>query len=224
MTPARVPLPRPRPAVALARFAIAALIFALLAADLRLQGPITSADAAVSLWLHQQNHPALTAFMVGVSRLHGTLAILGMVAIAAAFLARMQLYEWLLPLLLSVPGGMLLNEAIKHWFQRARPVFEGRLVDLASFSFPSGHAAGATVWWGFVLILWLAWRKEPLDRSAGCVLATGMVLLVAVSRVYLGAHHGSDVLAAIAEGCAWLALCFGVASQGRIRFHRRIRP
>jgi membrane-associated phospholipid phosphatase len=205
----RVAVPHPRSTRALAGFVLALLAFGILATDLRLHGPITSADAGVGLWLHQQSHPMLTDFMRNVSSLHGTPAIVAMVAVAALYLARMELRDWLLPLFVAVPGGMLLNEGIKNLFQRARPAFDGRVVDLASYAFPSGHTAGATVWWGFLLIFWLAWQRDPTRRAVGWAIAASMVLLVAFSRMVLGAHHLSDVLAAIAEGCAWLALCFG---------------
>jgi membrane-associated phospholipid phosphatase len=205
----RVAVPHPRSTSALAVFVLALLAFGILAADLRLHGPITSADAGVGLWLHQQSHPVLTDFMRGVSSLYDTPTLVAMVAVAAMYLARMELRDWLLPLFVAVPGGMLLNAGVKHLFQRARPVLDGRVFDLASYAFPSGHTARATVWWGFLLIFWLAWQRDPTRRAAGWVIAAGMVLLAAFSRVYLGAHHLSDVLAAIAEGCAWLALCFG---------------
>ena len=122
-----------------------------------------------------------------------------------------------LALLFSVPGGMLLNVALKHVFQRARPVFEDPLVTLATYSFPSGHTMAATCFYGllasYLVIARPVWSVR-LGTVAACVV---MVLLVAFSRVYLGAHYVSDVLAAMAESVAWLAVCITAISTLRRR-------
>lgn len=195
-----------------ARAALALLVlgcgaFAALAADLLLQGPVTAADAGVSRWLYHNAGAAFTALMVAISAAHGTWPLLAMSAAAAVALSWRRQGAWAAALVLCVPGGMLLNYAVKHAFQRARPAIDGA-AELASYSFPSGHAAGATVWWGFVLVWWFAHHSEAGTRVAGAALAVAMVLLTALSRVYLGVHYLSDVLAAIGEGVAWLALCF----------------
>lgn len=206
-----------RPPVAQARIALAVLVlgcgaFAALAADLLLQGPVTAADAAVGAWLQALAGPTLTALMRWVSDVHSTRALLVMAAVAAVMLAWRRQPSWVVALVLCVPGGMLLNWAVKHAFQRARPGLDGA-VQIASYSFPSGHTAGATVWWGFLLVWVMAQREDAAARAAATAVAVSMVLLTALSRVYLGAHYLSDVLAAMGEGAAWLALCFIVLAR-----------
>jgi len=110
-------------------------------------------------------------------------------------------------------GGLLLNVLVKHTFQRARPVWDDALLTLHTYSFPSGHTAGATVWWGFFTVLVFTHRPTWQRRAATVFLAIGMVSLTALSRVYLGVHYLSDVLAAVAEGCAWLVLCFMASAR-----------
>lgn len=195
-----------------ARAALALLVlgsgaFAALAADLLLQGPVTAADAAISQWLYRNAGTAFTALMVGITAMHGTWPLLAMSAAAALALWWRRRPAWAAALVLCVPGGMLLNFAVKQAFQRARPALDGA-ADIASYSFPSGHTAGATVWWGFLLVWWFAHHGGAGMRFAGAAVAVAMVLLTALSRVYLGVHYLSDVLAAIGEGAAWLALCF----------------
>ena len=114
-------------------------------------------------------------------------------------------------LVLAVPGGLVLNALLKLAFERARPALDHPLVHLTTFSFPSGHATGATVWWGFVLVLWCSSRPGAAARIAGTIAVVAVVLLTALSRVYLGAHYPSDVLAGIAEGTLWLLVCFSGA-------------
>lgn len=186
--------------------------FAALAADLLLQGPVTAADAGVSRWLYRNAGAAFTALMAAFSAVHGTWPLLAMSAAAVLALWWRRQRAWAAALVLCVPGGMLLNYAVKHAFQRARPAFDGAAA-IASYSFPSGHAAGATLWWGFMLVWLFAHRADGRTRIAGATLAAAMVLLTALSRVYLGAHYLSDVLAAIGEAAAWLALCFMVLGR-----------
>ena len=101
-------------------------------------------------------------------------------------------------------------------FRRARPHFDHPLLTLETYSFPSGHTASATVLYGFVLCFFAAHaasRGRVALATAGALTA---VALVGLSRMYLGVHYLSDVLAAAAEGCMWLALCMtGLAAWRR---------
>jgi undecaprenyl-diphosphatase len=121
------------------------------------------------------------------------------------FLIRKRERFWLLALTVAVPGGMLLNVALKHAFQRARPVFEEPLLSLGTYSFPSGHAAGSTVFYGILAAYLICnlrlWRWRLLIAMSSVVL----VSLVALSRMYLGVHYLSDVVAGIVESIGWLA-------------------
>ena len=178
---------------------------------------ITVLDLHVAQWLHVHAFEPLTGFMLGVSALHGVAGMCALTALLALFFWRARARYWLLALLVSVPGGMLLNVLLKSVFQRARPVFEQALVNLATYSFPSGHTAAATLFYGvlgsYLVMTRTGWRLR-LAIVAGCTL---MVALVAFSRVYLGAHYVSDVLAAMAESVAWLAVCITAVSTLRRR-------
>jgi membrane-associated phospholipid phosphatase len=204
---------RPHPPLLSARrgillLALALALFATLAADLVHQGAITQADAAVSHWVRAHSHAGLTQLMIAVTHLHSNPGI-GLVAVtAAAVLVCRGQSAWLPLLAATVGGGLLLNAMVKLVFQRARPMWDDALMTLHTFSFPSGHTAGATVLWGFFTVLVLAHRPAWRWKAATFALAAGMVSLTALSRVYLGVHYPSDVLAAAAEGCAWLVVCF----------------
>lgn len=195
-----------------------ALLFVLLAADLVLHGPITRLDAPVSTWFSAHLRPSLTTTMIAVSAVHSTRGICALAALLGIGLVALGQRHWLPVLLLGVPGGLVLNAVVKLAFERARPTFDHPLVHLSTFSFPSGHAAGATVLWGLVLVLWWACERRALARAVGALFVAAIVLLTALSRVYLGAHYPSDVLAGIAEGTLWLAACFqGLRALSRRR-------
>ena len=108
---------------------------------------------------------------------------------------------------LAVVGGLALNIMLKHAYERARPHFDDPWVTLSSFSFPSGHTAGATAFYGVLAAFLVSRFYDPRKRIAVIAGAILAVVLVAFSRMYLGAHYLSDVVAAMASTTAWLALC-----------------
>jgi membrane-associated phospholipid phosphatase len=181
--------------------------FAAFAADLLLHGPLTSLDPSISTWFHQHARPALTIAMRAVTGLHATAVVLALAAVAATVLVLRGERAWVALLAACVPGGLMLNVLVKNIFQRPRPVFDHPLVTLPTYSFPSGHTCAATVAWGFALLWLFAHRRDARARRLGSILALVMVAFTALSRVYLGAHYVTDVLAASAEGTAWLGLC-----------------
>jgi len=109
--------------------------------------------------------------------------------------------------MLTIPVGMMLNGMLKYVFHRSRPAWDDPILMIGSFGFPSGHAMSATLLYGFLAAFGVrkvqAWRWRVL-----AVLAAGLlVVLIGFSRLYLGVHYLSDVLAGMAAGSAWLALC-----------------
>ena len=208
--------------VGLVLMALAALVFGDIAADVMERDDITALDHRLAHWFHQHKHSAWTPFMLFITHWHQQAGIVLMAALFAFYLYRRHDHYWLVTVLLAVPGGMLLNVLLKYSFQRARPVFEEPLVTLATYSFPSGHASGATVFYG-VLAVWFVCTQSGWGRRSALVLgAVLMVALVALSRVYLGAHYLSDVLAAMAFGCGWLTVC--VTGMSTLRRSRAAAP
>ena len=171
-------------------------------------GPVRAMDARLATWLQAgMTSQAFAQFMEWLSLLHGTAGILAMTALAAAALWRIGEREWSLVLGVTVPGGLLLNVAAKHAVHRARPDWGHALEALESFSFPSGHTAGAAVFYG-VAAAWL-WPRlgSAWARTALLFAALGMVLLVATSRVARGMHFPSDCFGAMLEISVWLTVC-----------------
>ena len=201
----------------LALLLVSGAIFGDLAEDVMGKEEITVLDLQVAHWFHAHAFEPLTSFMLGVSLVHTGYGMAVLVAALGWYFWRVKARYWLLALLVAVPTGALLNVALKYYFQRARPAFDEPLVTLMTYSFPSGHTSAATVFYGllasYLVIARPHWRVR-LGTAAGCSL---MVLLVALSRVYLGAHYLSDVLAAMAESVAWLAVCITAISTLRRR-------
>ena len=175
-------------------------------------------DLPLSAWFHVHSDPIVTQFMLLVSLLHSTAGVLLMSAVLGAVLYFTGRSRWLLALLLSVPPGMLLNVAVKNLVQRARPNFDDPLLTLSTYSFPSGHTAGAALFYGFLSALVFSLPGARRWRAATVTVGVVMVLLVGLSRVYLGAHYFTDVVGAIILAALWLGLClWGVRALSRRR-------
>ena len=191
-------------------------LFGGIAEDVVSGDPLTLVDMDVAGWFHAHAVPAVTSAMLVITNMNGTVGISVAALVLAIFLARRRDGYWLLALVLAVPGGMLLNVLMKHAFARARPSFADPILTLETFSFPSGHAAAATLFYGFLAAFLVsettAWRSRVLVILSAFVL----IVLVAFSRVYLGVHYLSDVLAGMAEGVAWLAICLTAVNTLRV--------
>jgi undecaprenyl-diphosphatase len=111
-------------------------------------------------------------------------------------------------------GGAALNALVKAAVHRARPVLPEPVAHAGGLSFPSGHAQSVVVAFGLLLLLALPHLRGPW-RGAAIGLAAAMVLAIGVSRVALGVHFVSDVLAGYVLGAAWLAAMAAAFDQWR---------
>jgi undecaprenyl-diphosphatase len=195
----------------------AAWAFGAIAEDVVEGDTITVIDVQLAHWFHARATPGFTQIMLFVTHWNGLVGSSIMAALLALWFWRRRAHYWLIVTLIAVPGGMLLNVALKHAFRRVRPSFDDPLLSLVTYSFPSGHTAAATIFYG-LLACYLVRRVHTWGARALVVAgAVAMVALVALSRMYLGVHYLSDVLAAAAEGAAWLAICITAVST----LHRR---
>lgn len=199
----------------------ASWIFGSIAEDVFTADEITFVDLNIANWFHAHMSPGVTTFMMVISQLHGVFGITIMSVLAAILFIRGKEHYWFLALVVTVAGGMLVNTLIKTAFHRARPSFSDPILTLTSYSFPSGHTAGAMLFYGVLCAFAVSHVSTRAGRTAMIVFSLLMVGLVALSRLYLGAHYLSDVLAAAAESIAWLAL--SLTSISVLRRRRRMR-
>lgn len=174
-----------------------------------------SLDRALLAWLrpHPDTHDALGPAWVeeAVADLTalGGISVLALFAVAVMgflIIQRKHLSAAMLPFALA--GGVVLSESLKGLFERDRPPAEFAAVETINASFPSGHALLATVFYltvGVMLARTMA-RKRVKAYVIGAALL--LALLVGASRVYLGAHWATDVLAGWSLGAAWAMACW----------------
>lgn len=200
--------PRSRRQLAVWLFALfllltAVLVFFELAEDIWLDGTM-SWDTSLMLAVHSLSQPWLDTFFWLVTQTAGPLIVVPVMLAAVIFWRRGM--KWLSVLIFaSWIGSLLLNVVLKTIFARPRPDVFPPLVVEHSYSFPSGHTMSAIAFYG-LLSLYL-WERR---RRGWAVLAGLWVPLVALSRVYLGAHYPSDVLASLAIGTIWLVIVWMV--------------
>jgi membrane protein DedA with SNARE-associated domain/membrane-associated phospholipid phosphatase len=200
----------------------ASRIFGGIAEDVVTGEPLTAVDAQVADWFHSRATPIIIQVMLVISQLNGPSAITTYTVLAGWYLGVKRDWYWLTCLLVTIPTGMLLNVLMKYAFHRARPSFEHPILTIATYSFPSGHAAGSTLFYGTLAAILVAKIHRWQTRVNIVLIAIMIVLLVSFSRIYLGVHYLSDVLAGMVEGVAWLSLCLtGIHTYWQRRVARR---
>jgi undecaprenyl-diphosphatase len=176
-------------------------------AALAVINPLAGPDHEVAGWFHAH----LTHTFVSVLRAFtefGSSEWIGVVLfLLVVFFIWKRWWPSLVTLIVAVPGGMLLNELIKILVHRPRPFLAGWFVDWSGYSFTSGHTIGATLLYGQLALFILPAMKARHWRTLTVSSAALLIALVGFSRIALGAHFLSDVLAAIFFGIVWLAFC-----------------
>jgi undecaprenyl-diphosphatase len=148
----------------------------------------------------------------------GGVAVLTLIATACVvYLAMVRKRHAALFLLVAVGGGMALSSAFKATFDRARPDIVAHLSHVYTASFPSGHSMMAAVVYLTLGALLARMHQGRAVKAFFLAAAACITVLVGVSRVYLGVHWPTDVLAGWSAGAAWAIACWIVA----LKFQRR---
>lgn len=108
-------------------------------------------------------------------------------------------------------GASLMNHFFKNLFTRTRPEYIEHLVQESTYSFPSGHAMGMTIILGaLAFVIYRLVRTRMFFKHLAIFYCLATAIVVGLSRVYLGVHYPSDVLAGFSLGGAWVLLCISV--------------
>ncbi len=174
---------------------------------LAVANPFWSADHSIAAWFHERLTPVFVSVLRAFTEF-GSGEWIGIILFALVlFFAWKRWWPSLVTLIIAVPGGMLLNEWLKLVIHRHRPFVDGPFVDWSGYSFASGHTIAATLLYGQLLLFVLPVLKARHWRLLCIMSAISLVLLVGFSRIALGAHFLTDVLAAIIFGIIWLMVC-----------------
>lgn len=150
----------------------------------------------------------------------GSVWTIGALALAVgAALTRRRRFDLLACWLLGLAGGGLVCEVLKWAVGRSRPVFPNPVAAGRGPSFPSGHTFGAVVCFGLLAYLAVRTGRSRRTRAAVFGVAAALVTAVGLSRLALGVHYTTDVLAGYAAGVCWLSVWLGA-----VEATRRARP
>ena len=199
----------------------AVAVFAAIASAV-VEGLTQSFDEKVLRWLESQRTPLLDKVMLEITTLGSGVVLIMLVLVASVFLWQTQ-HKWSVYLLmLGVLGGKLFNSLLKEFFERPRPSIVQWVTETHSASFPSGHAMSAMVVYGSVAYLVARLDPRPALRRTTWILAVLVILAIGASRMYLGVHYPSDIIAGYLGGLAWLA--FVASTLTALQFFAKRRP
>lgn len=178
-------------------------------------------DMKYSQPIHQLRTPWLTDIMLVVTWMGDRNAYFIFGALLFGFFYfryRSLILPLQITLVLVLAGG--LSHWLKDWIDRPRPDAE-HLVEASTMSFPSGHAMSSIAFFGF--LIYLVWRLVSTKwlRWLLSIVLLLLILAIGFSRIYLGVHYPSDVLAGYAAGGACLAVFITAFTYVRYRYARK---
>ncbi len=179
--------------------------FAGIAEDVVHKDPLTVFDLSVLEWLRARRTPEMYSIARAISGFGSSymLALLGLSGVIVLVVKRqaVMLEGWVIALV----GGSVLNQALKRIIERPRPEHS---TIVASWSFPSGHAMEALIGYGMLVYVLIVLFPRVHARHAWVIgAAVLLVLAIGFTRLYLGVHYFSDVIAGYAAGAVWLSAC-----------------
>lgn len=186
--------------------AIATLIFFGWLSDEVLEGETRHFDEVTRDAVHQLASPLLTTIMRGLSFVGSTLALsIGTIVVVVRF----ALLKWgreARLFAITMVGAGLLNVTLKLTFKRPRPVPFFNLTAPETYSFPSGHSLTSACFFGALAAILTARVKSRRVRIIVWIACTLMFVLIGFSRIYLGVHHTTDVIAGFAAALIWILM------------------
>src|SRR5918996_209216 len=192
------------PAPALAAFVHSVLAFALLAQAYAAGSQMVELDTWLANALHANLVPSATTAFAAVTTLGSTLVLALLAATAAAYLLRRERGRDAALVVVAFVGAQLLTWILKATFERPRPSFGDPVATAGWFSFPSGHALSSIALYGALAYLLTGAVRSRRAQAAGFAGVALLVAAIGFSRLYLGVHYLTDVLAGYSAGLAWL--------------------
>jgi undecaprenyl-diphosphatase len=206
----------------LALVTLAAAGFALIARAV-VEGQTQQFDNAILRWMGTHGTPFLDVWTLELTALGARIVVYMVVLVASAFLWQSRHHYSAVMLWVAVIGAGLINSVLKISFNRPRPdVFPWRTQHVGLASFPSGHAMTSIVVYGTLAFLIARLAPTKWQRRLVWTVAMLVVVTVGLSRLYLGVHYPSDVLAGFIIGGAWAIIC--ALGMEAVRYFRTRRP
>ena len=174
-------------------------------------------DEAVRTWVRALRTPARTVVAMDLTALGSTAVVTLIATVCCVVFALLRDARALAHLAVASIGAGLWSQALKRFFERARPDDLPPLVQALGYSYPSGHTVTATALYLTFAVLMCRVLRRPHERAVIFAVAALVVAIVGATRIYLGVHHPSDVLGGAAVGAAWAFVLAGLIGYPRAR-------
>lgn len=186
-----------------------ALLFAAIALALfgRYAAALAGFDAGLAAGLHDQLPLPVLRTIAAVTHLDDKLFVGSIAAVVLLLLLLRRHWPLALAWTVALVGIVPINGSVKALFRRVRPLHDHGFIVEPGWSFPSGHAFAAMVFYG--MLAYVLMRLSPRYHRAIIAAAILLIGMVGISRILLQVHYFSDVLAGYTLGAAWLVLCIG---------------
>jgi len=190
--------------VGIIAIAASSLLFADIAKDTLFDKQLVSLDMAISQFFYSFRTPLLTQVMVFISFLGADFILVISTIIVILFSWRKHKHESVLFSIMLIFGAIL-NVFLKQVFQRPRPTIDP-LIDVSSYSFPSGHAMNSLVFYLTLAYFTYHFTRRIKYSFIAMCFSLVIIALIGLSRVYLGVHYPTDVAAGYVAGLLWFVL------------------
>ena len=185
------------------------------------ENEVTAFDHAIINEVQSWINEGRTKQMVFITDLASVTFLSIATAAITLFLIIRKRYGWALFFFLVNALGGLFNSTLKELFKRQRPDILP-LIEQSGYSFPSGHSMGSFIFYGTLSFMLFRLLKGKWEKTVGAVAAACMIILVGVTRIYLGVHYPSDVIGGFSIGAAWLFFCIMMFHFSEYRIKRRL--
>lgn len=159
-------------------------------------------DARIYEWISLSKNEILTIFMKGVTYLSSSIFIITLIVLLLIFLKEKRQK---IGIVLNLSGIVILNQILKRILKRPRPN-SSQLIPISGYSFPSGHAMVSVAFYGFLTILLVKQISSKKTKKYIKCFSILLIFLIGISRIYLGVHYFSDVLAGFLGATCYLIL------------------
>src|SRR5580692_10551538 len=185
--------------------ALSALLFFAWLAEEMMEGDTARFDSAITLAVHQHATPRLTTVMKALTMLGSSVVMAPLAILTLALCYFRREFHALKTLGATFGGALLLEFSLKLAFHRPRPVPFFDLATPVSFSFPSGHALFSLCFFAGIAAVISPRLASQRAKLALWLMAIALILGIGLSRIYLGVHYPSDVLAGYSAAIVWVA-------------------
>lgn len=206
----------PQLAIAFVLFWTPVIVFLKIAGEILDRQPI-GIDTALLLWIHSTATPALDSIFLSITTSGNVEYILPITALLIVYLLYKKQRLHALIVTFGVGGAAAANFVLKLLFHRDRPVFWHSLITETGFSFPSGHAMLSSAL--ILCVIALLWNTNW--RIVSIIIGVIIVGLIGYSRLYMGVHYPTDVIAGWSVSAVWIVVVLAVTKVASRRYRGR---